>query len=341
MRLGKRFLKIFLLILALLALSSVIRTGFVLIKPGSAEDLRSLVTVEGADQDDQGKFFLVTVAQQRASLLALVYGYFHPRIEISRLTEIIPQGMDEREYRLILEQMMRESQLLAKLIALTTAGYEVEIESEGSEIVGFLENSPSAGILREGDVITAVDGRAVKLANEVISAVQDRAVGDAVNLTVLRDEQELELSIITSTNPGSPDLPALGVYIRSLNWEPVLPVDITMEVGEIGGPSAGIMFVLEILNQLLPEDITGGRLIAGTGTIDINRNVGRIGGVFQKVIAAENRGAEYFIVPEGNFEEAKQAARRIELIPVSTLDEALDFLSSLTGSTGEPFPWAA
>ena len=102
-----------------------------------------------------------------------------------------------------------------------------------------------------------------------------------------------------------------------------------MNTGRIGGPSAGLMFVLEILNQLQPEDLTVGRDIAGTGTIDINENVGRIGGVVQKVVAAEKAGAEYFLVPRSNYEQAKKVARNIELVPVDNLGEVLLFLSNL------------
>jgi Lon-like protease len=89
------------------------------------------------------------------------------------------------------------------------------------------------------------------------------------------------------------------------------------------------MFSLEIMNQYLPEDLTAGHKIAGTGTIDLNENIGRIGGVFQKVISAERAGAEYFFLPPGNLDDAKKAARKIELVPVANLQEALDFLSGL------------
>ncbi|MEW5785038.1 MAG: PDZ domain-containing protein [Bacillota bacterium] len=329
----KKTAVVILTIAALLALSLIIRTQFVLIKPGSAQELRSLVMVEGADPDDSGNFYLVTVAQQRANLFSLIYGYLHPHVAIQRLTDVIPQGMSQQDYRQLLNQWMRESQLLAQIIALRRMGYEVEIPSQGTVIVGFLDDSPSQEILRQGDVIIAVDGTAVSMANEVISAVQNRAVGAAVTLTVIREEQEYELKVITAPHPGNPDQPALGVYIRTLHGDPVLPIEVRMETGEIGGPSAGMMFVLEILNQLTPGDITGGQLIAGTGTIDINENVGRIGGVFQKVIAAENSGAQYFIVPESNYDEARKAAHRIELVPVSTLQDVLEFLDTLSFSS--------
>ncbi len=326
---SKKLLKIGLIALAVLIFSFIYRIDYVLVKPGSIEELQNLIEVEGATGDDEGKLFMVTVAQQQATLLWAAYGFFHPHIEIQPLRDVLPPGMDQREYRQLLDQMMEESQIMSKFIALRRAGYEVEIIGEGAVVEGLMDVSASEGILQRGDIITSVDGDTASTANELITQVQARSVGDPVRLSVIRDEETLELEITTSPHPDDPELPALGIYIRTLSWDAVLPVDVRMETGQIGGPSAGLMFVLEILNQLNPEDITGGRLIAGTGTIDINENVGRIGGVFQKVIAAEDAGVEFFIVPEGNYDEAKKAVRWIELVPVATLQQAMDFLSTI------------
>lgn len=323
----KRRIGLYIIILGLLLLGLFIRTDYILVQPGTAQDLREMVDVEDADRDDRGKFFLVTVAQLRTNLWTLLYGYLHPYIEVQRLSSVIPPGMQEHEYRKILEQWMQESKNTAQVIALRRAGYNVEIISEGVVVAGFLDQSASKGILKKGDLITAIDGRETHLAGEVISAVQQRQVGEGVRLTVRRDKEELTLTVITGPHPDDPGLPALGVYISTLEWEPVLPIDIEMETGEIAGPSAGMMFVLEILNQLDPEDLTGGRLVAGTGTIDVNENVGPIGGVFQKVIAAERAGAEYFFVPEENYADAKKAVHHITLVPINSLQEALDYLN--------------
>jgi len=326
--------KVSLAVLGLVIVSLLFQTNYVLMQPGSTEDLRNLIAVEGADQDDAGKLFLVTVAQQRANLLQAVYGSLHPHIEVVPLGEVIPREMDEQEYRELLDMWMKESQLLAQLIALQRVGYQVDIISEGVIIEGFLEDGPSEDLLKRGDIIIAVDGIPVAVAGEVITEVQNRRVGDPVALTISRNEITQEIKITTGSNPGSPMIAALGIYIRTLHWKPVLPVAIEMKTGDIGGPSAGLMFVLEIINQLTPEDITKGRLIAGTGVIDVNEQVGRIGGVFQKVIAAERAGADFFIVPKDNYDEAKKAVGEIELVPVSTLQEVMDFLENLSRNAG-------
>lgn len=303
--------------------------GYLLVKPGNTEDLRNLIEVEEVIYEDEGRLYMVTVTQQRATLFWALVGLLHPHIELRRVRDVLPPDMDQEEYRELLQQMMDESQLMSKYIALKKAGYEVEIVSEGAAVAGFVEDSPAKGILKEEDVIIKVDGEEVQVADEVISKVQARSIGDPVIITVLRDQNSQDLEIFTAPHPDDPALPALGVLIRTLGWDAVLPFDINMRTGRIGGPSAGLMFVLEIINQLDPVDITGGRLIAGTGTIDVDEKVGRIGGVYQKVIAAENAGAEFFIVPRANYQEAQKAARRIELVPVSTLDDALEFLDKL------------
>ncbi len=317
------------IVVVIIAAGMFIRTDYYLIMPGTAEELRPLIEVENGDPVERGKFFLVTVSQQQASLSSMVYGYLHPNIDLQRVTDILPPGMNLQEYQELMKQWMRESQLMAQVIALTRAGYQIEIDSQGVVIRGFLEGSPAEGILKVGDLILAVDGEEVSLTEQVITRVQNRNVGDNVDLRVQRDEQELELFSATYPSPDDPETPALGVYISSLGWEPVIPVEIKIKTGEISGPSAGMMFVLEILNQLTPGDLTKGHLIAGTGTIELDEKVGQIGGVRQKVAAAEKKGAEYFIVPVENYEEAKQVARRITLVPVSSFQETLDFLDQL------------
>ncbi|MDN5312485.1 MAG: Lon-like protease, partial [Thermoanaerobacteraceae bacterium] len=123
----------------------------------------------------------------------------------------------------------------------------------------------------------------------------------------------------------------IGVYITTLNWKPILPLNIKIDTGEIGGPSAGSMFALEILNQLSPEDLTKGKKIAGTGTISLNGDIGEIGGIQQKVVAAHRDGAEIFFAPEKNAKDAMEAAKKlgIKVVSVKKLDDILDYLSKL------------
>ncbi len=330
----KKFLRTFILIVILAALGLFVEIDYYVIRPSRAVDLKELITVEELEngvQDIRGTFSLVTVTQQRATPFSALYGYIHPHMELRPKSVVLPGDMDREEYRELLREYMVESRHIAQVVALRRVGYEVEIASEGVEVVSFLEEAPAETYLEIGDKITSVDGREVFLATEVPLLVQDRAVGEGVRLNITRSEQNLEIEVPTGPHFEDEDTPFLGIYIKTLPWEPALPVDIVMDTGQISGPSAGLMFVLEIKNRFTPEDLSAGKTIAGTGTIDLDEKVGRVGGIPQKVIASEKAGAEYFLVPEGNYEGAVAAAGEIEVIPVADLDNALEFLSTLIG----------
>ncbi|MFW0861453.1 MAG: PDZ domain-containing protein [Dethiobacter sp.] len=326
-RIGKMRKTLAIILISIVLLSA--RTGYMVVRPGSAEDIANFITVEEGDKDHAGSFYLVTVTQQNASPLLLLYGLLDPIADLQPLRTVIPPGMEPEEHRRLLNQWMQESQNLARVIALRRFGIDVPIKSDGVEVVALGEESPAMGLLEPRDVIVAVDGQQVSLAEELVTKVQLRAVGEPVELTVLRGKDAVTVTIPTTIHSEQKDKAAIRVTIQTLNWQPQLPVEIEIQVGQITGPSAGLMFVLEILNQLEPTDLTAGNQIAGTGTINLKEEVGSIGGVRQKVRAAEKAGARYFLVPEENFEEAKMVARSIELVPVATLEEALAFLEGI------------
>ncbi|MGI6097737.1 MAG: PDZ domain-containing protein [Dethiobacteria bacterium] len=326
----RKFLAILLSILIIIGCNFYIQNNFYLLKPGSLENLAQMVNIgEKSGAKNEEGFYLVTAAQQRANLPLLIYALFNPTIDIRKKASFIPSGMTIEEYKELMRQWMKESQLMAKVIALRRLGYDVEIVSKGIEVVGFLEKSPAKGILQKGDIIKAVNGTPVSLVDEVIAKVQELPIGETVSLTVERGLETFELVMPTTSDSEEPDKAALRVYICSLNREAKLPLEIEIDTGQIGGPSAGLMFVLEIVNQLTAGDLTGGYKIAGTGTININEKIGTIGGVKQKIAAAEMAGVDYFFVPKGNYELAKASAKEVNVIPVTELEEVLIFLDSL------------
>ncbi len=325
----KSFIKIALIVTVVAVLGLFVRLDYFLISPSRAVDLRDLISIEDTSAGERGGIFLLTVTQQRASPLTAVYALVHPHVDLNPMERVIPRDMTEEEYRELLAENMIESQHLAQVVALRRAGYDVDIISDGVEVIALFEDAPAEGFLQENDKIIFVDGAPVFLATEVPLLVQDRAVGEEVAITLVRDGREIEINVPTGESPDDDQMPFLGIFIKTMPWEPLIPVEVEMNTGRIGGPSAGLMFVLEIMNQVTAEDITGGRDITGTGTIDLNENIGRIGGVTQKVIAAEKSGLEYFFIPLSNYEEAKRVARQVEVIPVSNLEEVLEFLADL------------
>jgi len=245
------------------------------------------------------------------------------------ISGMMPPDMTREEYNNLMESWMLESKNLAKVIALRRAGYEVSIDSDGVGIAELMPGSPAEGILHAGDIIKSIDGTSVNLAEEVVSMIQGKEIGAEVKLEILREGDLEEFSVRTVPHSEFPQRAALMIYVHTENWRPLIPMDIEIDTGPVIGPSAGVMFVLELLDRLVPENLTGGFDIAGTGTITLDEKIGGIGGVKQKVAAAESAGIKYFLVPVENYEEAMEAAKAIQIVPMETLGDALTFLKSL------------
>ena len=130
-------------------------------------------------------------------------------------------------------------------------------------------------------------------------------------------------------NPSDPGAPLVGILMEEVDYEFEPGLDVTIRTGEIGGPSAGLMFALGVYDRLTPEDLTHGRRVAGTGEIACDGGVGAIGEIQQKIAAAEHEDAEAFLTPAGNVAEAREVAEEIEIVPVSTFDDAVEFLEGL------------
>ena len=320
--------RIIFLAAVLFIINLFLQANYVVFRPGTAENLKEIITVENG-VPEAGSFFLVTVAQQPANLMLFIGSVMTPSIELFPKWRIHPPEIDLEEYYEIERRRMRDSQHLAKIIALRRVGFDVPITSDGILVVETMEDSPARDILKPGDVIIELDGEQVNLAEELVQKIQERPVGSEIYLTFKRDNNVLTEAVSTVPHMEDKEKAGLGVFIRTLDWEPQLPVEINIGTGAIAGPSAGLMFVLEIINQLKNEDISHGKKIVGTGTIDIQEEVGPIGGIKQKVAAAEAIGADFFLVPAENMQEAKRSASKIQLVEINNLQEALNFLDSI------------
>ncbi|HEX2420632.1 MAG TPA: PDZ domain-containing protein, partial [Acidimicrobiia bacterium] len=209
-------------------------------------------------------------------------------------------------------------------------GYEVETSSDGVEIVDVDETTPAAEVLQPNDVITAVDGIPVELPTEIGEALGRSQPGDVIALELIRDDEEITVDVELVARDDDAAQPMIGISVAALAPRFEFPFPIDIDAGLIGGPSAGMMYTLAVMELLTPGSLSSGHVVAGTGTIDAEGNVGGIGGVRQKVVAAEAAGAEVMLVPAANYEEALTAPRNgIELIPVGSLDQALDALAGL------------
>ncbi|NLZ53547.1 MAG: PDZ domain-containing protein [Thermoanaerobacteraceae bacterium] len=330
-RLRKKSLKLLVLtFILLLGLNYYLGQAYTIIAPGITIDLKEIVTVENGSKDE-GSFFLTTVSSRTLNFPLLIYAVLDPHVEIQRKEQVIPPGWDMKQYMDYMKKWMQESQKIAEVVALKKAGYSPQILGDGAQVVEIMPESPAKGKLMTGDIIKKVDNEQVNIAEEVVKKVASRNIGEMVELEVERENKTMMVSIPTIESQTEPGKSIVGIYITTLNWKPILPLKIEINTGEIGGPSAGSMFAMEILNQLTPEDLTKGRKIAGTGTISLDEQIGEIGGVEQKVIAANRAGAEIFFVPEKNAKAAMKAAEglNIEIVSVTKLDDILNYLKEL------------
>lgn len=307
---------------------------YIALKPGPVEDASSLVEIsDAASFASAGQLLLTTVAVEeelgfgdwaRAALSASVDTV--PR------TLLFPPDADREEISRQNAVMMVDSQLSATVAALEQAGYDVPEQFDGARVLDLLTETAGRS-LQVDDVIVAVDGEPVTDSREVADAVGDRAPGSPVVLDVRRDGGVRELEVELGAAPDEPARAFLGVLLTS---HLDLPVDVDIDAGIIGGPSAGLIFALSILDLLDPEDLTGGAAIAGTGTLDADGTVGAVGGVRQKVVAASRaaegrRAASVFLVPRDNLAQVDDltVSQRLLLVPVDTLDDALDAVAEV------------
>ena len=194
-----------------------------------------------------------------------------------------------------------------------------------------MADGPSAGALQVGDVITSVDGAPVPTSATVTQLVQARPAGTALRIGYTRSGTAGTAQI--TSRAGDQGRPRIGVEIEQRQPH---PFELKIDLGDIGGPSAGLMFALGIIDKIKPEDLTGGKIIAGTGTIDDAGRVGPIGGIPQKLVGAKEAGAVAFLVPVDNCAEAlRNPQPGLPMLRVATLDEALAALATLRAG-GQP-----
>jgi PDZ domain-containing protein len=320
-----------LLILLFVGVASLTPTVHGLYAPGSAVAVEPMIIVAPEHRyQSTGTFFLTTViAQTPITAGQWVQGQFDPAITIVPPERVVPPDMTPQE---LVEQnfaLLEESELVATVVALQQAGYSATLTQE-VVVSAVVPDSPADGALQPGDRIVQANGISITDTPQLIDKVAAQPDTVPLTLQIARNGQVLTQDIALRPASDSAEQPRLGVRLQTVVTDTNLPFAVRIVPQKIvGGPSAGLMFALTIYDLVTPNDLTGGRLIAGTGTIDRDGRVGPIGGVEQKIAAAERAKAAYFLVPPENAEAALQVAKQIEVIPVATFQEALAFLQSL------------
>jgi PDZ domain-containing protein len=284
-----------------------------------------LVAVPGEKRNHSpGPLYFVDVREREARLLERLFPFV--RADGSSLVKAppIPSAVEQQ----IGVQDMLQSQKVAAVVALQHLGYKVGARSDGVTIVLVDPRAPAANVLRTSDVILSADGQKVTSVVRLRAVLAEHRPGDRVRITYRRDGKVRSATIKTIADPQDPSRALVGVSARDA-LHVTLPVKIKIDAGGVGGPSAGLAFALDILQEL-GRDVTHGHKVAATGELGLDGTVGPIGGVKQKTLGVRKAGVDVFLVPAGeNAREARRYADGLRIIPVKNFPQALRALATL------------
>jgi len=328
-----RFIVFGILSLILLGASSTFAlTNNGLDAPGVALSVESMVNVPAQYRHSHKGTFILTTVISQAPILAGEWfiGQFDPAMVILPPEVVVPQNTTPQEQAKQDYQMLDDSEATAITVGLRLAGYQTQMIGKGVRVVSILAASHANGVLNLGDIITGLNGTPIQTTSDLIEQAQARSASGLVRLQVERNQTQMEVTVPLMAPTSSGESPKIGIAITSAGFDYKTPFPVSIVTQKInGGPSAGLMFTLTVYNTLRPDDLTHGLRIAGTGTINLDGTVGPIGGVKQKVAAAEQVGAVYFLCPSDNYADALSVAKRIKVIKIATVQQAIDFLDRL------------
>jgi Lon-like protease len=284
---------------------------------------KQLIAITPADKtsDSKGQLRMVTVGvEDQISLWQAIRGWLSPSDAVVPREVIYPPDQTRQQVDQQNQQDFKQSQSSAEIAALRELGYPVQVV-----VTAVTAGQPADGHLKNGDFITSVDGQQVSTTTALTSLIRAKPVGTALTIGYTRGGAAATTTI--TSGKAQDGTPRIGV---SVDEKPNSPYNITFSLDDVGGPSAGLMFSLGIVDKLTPDDLTGGINIAGTGTIDNDGKVGAIGGIAQKMRGAKRDGATVFLSPADNCAEAvANQVPGLELVKVATLDDALHALATL------------
>lgn len=335
------------IVVILISFLSFYKLDAYIMSPGSAYDVSRFVAVQNGDELDEGTFNLMTVSLMRATPLLYGLSYVREYQEIMPLNRVRQEEEDDEEYAVRQLKLMNDSQFNALYVAFSRANLNYSITNKGVFVLNVLKGGAADGILKAGDEIIEVNGERIDKQATLVEKISELNQEESIMVTINRNNELLDKTIRLKEIPGANGRIGIGITFtesKSIKTDPRVKINTE----DIGGPSAGLMFTLEILNQLLDEDLTKGYKVAGTGEMNEDGTVGRIGGIEYKVVAADKDGMEIFFAPDdtitdkmlesnpnlvSNYEAAVKTAEKIgtkmKIVPVKTVDDALAYLKNL------------
>lgn len=315
---------------------------YVIQQPGSTFDTLGSVTIDDEEvelievpgqtvYETDGSLRLLTVGvvgsrRTPVSWLDIVKAWFDPSKAVIPVDVAYPMGQTVEQSNEENELLMNESQQAAAAAALVELGHDIQTVLTVRSVV---PDSPADGAVQEGDQIVSANGVELMDAATLQTQVAESAPGEQVELSVLRDGEELEITLTPAE--GFAPHQIIGVSVET-SYD--FPFEVNIQLEDVGGPSAGMMFALGIVDKLTPGALTGGEEIAGTGTLTAGGQVGPIGGIRQKLYGAVNAGSNWFLAPKKNCAEVVgHIPDGLAVFSVATLDEALVAIEGI--STGD------
>jgi PDZ domain-containing protein len=275
----------------------------------------------------EGNLYQLTVRRDEANYFVYAWARLNSQIDLYPREVILPDGVTPQELSEISIQNMMTSENVAIAVALDSLNYDIQSEGDGVLVVGLLDDSPVKDKLIKNDLIVSINNELVKSVSEFISMLRTYEIGDIVNIGLIRNEQELNIETKLIEHVEYENEPMVGFLASTPNQQFIFPFEVDIKTGNVGGPSAGMMMALNVYNLLTEDDITNGKKIAGTGTIEIDGSIGPVGGVKQKVIAAKRANAGLILVPTANYEEASVFADdNTQIVAVDSFDNALNVI---------------
>jgi PDZ domain-containing protein len=305
-----------------------IPSGQYLLLPDIAHPVAPLVKVENARPAKGGALYFVDVREQQASELDRLFPWLHQHATLEPAAAIVPPCSTAAQADAAQFEAMRVSQQIAAAVALRRLGYRVGVQPSGVVVSQLFEGTNAPCKLQPMDVILSLNGKRTPTVASLHSALADVKPGSVVDLRVRRGNTVLPLRLRTVAEAAEPGHAFIGIGVDQAA-QIKLPIHVSIDASGIGGPSAGLAFALEVMQQL-GRNVLHGHRVAATGEMQLDGSVAPIGGVKQKTYGVREAGADVFLVPAGeNAKTARRFAGPVRIIPVRSLNQALHALATL------------
>lgn len=316
---------------------SVLPAPYVIDRPGPTYNTLGTITVDDTevplirvidqpDYDQRAELRVTTVTRvgnpdALPSWIEVVQAWVAPERSLTPVDEAFPPGVTLEQNREAARIDMENSQ--QESIAAALSYLDIDYDSS-LEVADTLAGGPSEGVIQPGDLIAEAAGMAVGDVTQLRGIIAENGVQQPLTITVERSGAREIVEVIPRMSEGPTPIPVIGVLVSGVYD---FPLEVEIELGSVGGPSAGLMFALGLVEKLTEEQVAGSLRVAGSGTISAAGEVGPVGGIRHKVFGAADSGAEWFLIPRDNCADIQGLTPRgLTVVPVSTLSEAVDAL---------------